>query len=118
MDNFLTRMFEGKREWRAMEARAAALPTDYRIVYDEIKGYLWRFTAGDGMDIVEILKDLLGLFETGAADGRRALQVTGEDVGAFCDELLRNARTYTENWRTTLNTKIAERLQKEGLSDD
>ena len=41
------------------------------------------------MDIVAVLKDVLGLFETSAAEGKHALDVTGEDVAAFCDERLR-----------------------------
>jgi DNA-binding ferritin-like protein (Dps family) len=114
MNNFLKKILGDKKEWRGMEARAAALPSDYRIVYDEIKQYMWRFTAGDGMDIVAILNDLLGLFETGAADGKRALEVTGPDVAAFCDELLRNAKTYTENWRDALNRNVSKRLRQEG----
>ena len=32
----------------AMEARAPALPPDYRVVYGEMKSYMWRFTSGDG----------------------------------------------------------------------
>ena len=77
-----------------MEARAKALPRDYQIVYGEIMRYLFRRSGGDGMDIVAILNDLLGLFEAGAADGKRVLDVTGEDVATFCDELLRTATTY------------------------
>ena len=96
-----------------MEARADALPGDYRIVYGEIKKYLWRFTAGDGMDIIAILKDLLDLFETGAADGKDALDVTGQDVAGFCDELLRNAKTYTEKWHDELNRNVLDKLQDE-----
>ncbi|WP_206431643.1 DUF1048 domain-containing protein [Deinococcus psychrotolerans] len=96
-----------------MEARAEVLPGDYRIVYGEMQKYMWRLTGGDGLDIVAILKDLLGLFETGAADGKRALEVTGEDVAAFCDELLRNANTYTENWREALNRDVMNKLQSE-----
>lgn len=114
MAGFLTRIIGDKKAWRVMEARAAALPGDYRVVYDEIKQYMWRLTAGDGMDIVAILKDLLGLFETGAADGRRVLEVTGEDVAAFCDELLRTARTYTENWRQELNRDVRRKLGEVG----
>ena len=53
------------------------------------------------------------LFETGAADGKRVLEVTGEDVAAFCDELLRNAKTYTENWRTSLNRDVMDKLREE-----
>ena len=113
MENFLTKILGDKKEWRRMEARADALPSDYQIVYDEIKKYMWRFTAGDGMDIVAILKDLLELFETGAADGRRALEVTGQDVAAFCDELLRNAKTYTENWRAALNRDVLSKIQEQ-----
>ncbi len=113
MENFLTRILGDKKEWKRMEARAAALPGDYRIVYGEIKKYLWRFTAGDGMDIIEILKDLLDLFETGAADGKHALAVTGQDVAGFCDELLRSAKTYTEKWHDELNRNVLDKLQEQ-----
>ena len=113
MDNFLTKIFGDKKEWNSMEARAKALPRDYQIVYGEIQQYMWKLTGGDGLDIVAILKDLLGLFETGAADGKHPLEVTGEDVAAFCDELLRNANTYTENWRKALNRDVMKKLQSE-----
>ena len=110
---FLKKILGDKKEWRGMEARAAALPGDYRIVYGEIQKYMWKFTAGNGMDIIAILKDLLDLFETGAADGKRALEVTGEDVAAFCDELLRNAKTYTEKWHDALNRDVMDKLREE-----
>jgi DNA-binding ferritin-like protein (Dps family) len=113
MNSFLKKVIGDKKEWNSMEARAKALPNDYRIVYSEIQRYMWQFTAGDGMDIVAILKDLLGLFETGSADGKHVLEVTGEDVAAFCDELLRNAKTYTENWREALNRNVMKKLQSE-----
>lgn len=93
-----------------MERRAAALPRDYQIVYDEIKKYVFRFAGGDGMDMVYLLRDLLDLFESGAADGKKALEVTGEDVAAFSDELLRNARTYTEDWHNKMNRNVKKRL--------
>ena len=95
MDNWLKKIIDDKKQWRQMEARAKALPRDYRIVYEEMKKYLFKFSAGNGMETVALLNDLLGLFESGAADGRRVLDVTGPDVAAFCDELLKNAKTYT-----------------------
>lgn len=115
MVNFLTKIIGDKREWKAMEARAEALPRDYRILYGEIKPYMWKFSAGDGMDIMPILNDMLGLFETAAADGRGALEVTGEDVAAFCDELLRNVKTYTANWRQELNRDVLQKLRSAEL---
>ncbi len=116
MVNFLKRIIGDQKGWKAMQARAEALPTDYRIVYGEIQKYMWKFTAGDGMDIIAILKGLLELFETGAADGKRALEVTGQDVAAFCDELLRNAKTYTEKWHEALNRDVMSKLREEGTT--
>lgn len=110
MRDFITRIAREKREWRAMEARAAALPEDYRVLYAEIQKYLWQLSAGDGRETITVLGGLLDLFEAGAADGRRALEVTGADVAAFCDELLRNARTYTQDWREKLNRRVQDKL--------
>jgi DNA-binding ferritin-like protein (Dps family) len=55
---------------------------------------------------------LIDLFEDAVANGRSVLEVTGEDVAGFCDELLRNARTYTGDWRKALNRDIMNKLGK------
>jgi DNA-binding ferritin-like protein (Dps family) len=55
MPNLVTKLIGDKKEWKSMEGRADALPRDYRIVYDEMKRYMWRFSAGDGMDVVAVL---------------------------------------------------------------
>jgi len=110
MNSFLTKVLGDKKEWKAMEARASVLPRDYRIVYGEMKSYMWRFTAGDGMDIVAVLKDVLGLFETSAAQCKSVLDVTGEDVVAFCDERLRGTTSYVDKWRASLNRDVAKKL--------
>jgi DNA-binding ferritin-like protein (Dps family) len=118
MISLMTRILGDKKEWKAMEARANALPRDYRTVYGAMKSYLWRFTAGDGKDIVAILKDVLGLFETGAAKGTSVLEVTGEDVAAFCDERLRGTTPYVESfldrwrdsWRDSLAREVAKKV--------
>jgi DNA-binding ferritin-like protein (Dps family) len=110
MTNLLTRVLGDKKEWRAMEARAEDLPRDYRIVYGELMSYLWRFTSGDGRDIVAVLKDVLALFEVSAAQGLGVLEVTGEDLAAFGDERLRGTASYQDKWRIALNRDVARRL--------
>ncbi len=67
---------------------------------------------GNPMARVMGLRDFRLLFETGAAEGKRVLEITGEDVAGFCDEVLRNARTYTENRRADLNRDIMNKLGK------
>ncbi|WP_328529690.1 DUF1048 domain-containing protein [Nocardioides sp. NBC_00368] len=110
MNNILTRLIGDKKDWKRMEARAAELPADYRTVYAEMKNYMWRFTAGDGMDIVEILRDVLDLFETEAAAGRSVVEVTGPDLAAFCDARLPEQQdVYRDRLRASLN-EVAQKL--------
>ncbi|MGL5849263.1 MAG: DUF1048 domain-containing protein [Phycicoccus sp.] len=109
MIDLVTRILGDKKEWRAMEARAKGLPRDYGIVYDELKGYLFRFAAGDGMDVVTVLRDVLDLFESSAAEGRGVLEATGADIAVFCDERLRGS-TWMDTWRADLNRDVARKL--------
>jgi len=100
-----------KKEWNAMEARAKALPHDYLVVYNEIKRYLWS-GAGPLDSSIDLFKGLLELFEEGAANNKPVLEVTGNDVAAFCDELVRGEKTYAEHLRGKLNRNIAKKLGK------
>lgn len=113
-DNYfnIKKMFESKREYKLQMARVAALPEDYQYVFKKIQSHMWMFAAGAGYDMMKIHSDLIELFETGAANGRRVLEITGEDVAAFCDELLKSARTYTEDWREKLNRDIMNKFGK------
>lgn len=108
------RIAREKRAYRQKQARADALPEDYRYVYRRIQQYMWGHSGGSGMDMLPILSDLLDLFETGAAEGKSVLEVTGEDVAAFCDELLRNARTWTGSQSEALNRDIMHKLGRGG----
>ena len=101
-----------KKEYKQQMARVKMLPGDYQFVYKKIQGYMWNFTAGNGYDMLKIHFELIDLFEAGAAEGKQVLEITGEDVAAFCDELLRNAKTYTENWREKLNRDILNKFGK------
>lgn len=107
-------IMKDKREYRAMMARVKALPDDYRFAYEKIQHYMWKFASGSGLDMVALQADLLELFETGVADGKGVLDITGKDVAAFSDELLANALTYTAKWRKDLNHDIMRELGPEG----
>jgi DNA-binding ferritin-like protein (Dps family) len=99
---------EGKREWRDMEARAKALPNEYRTAYKAIQKYMW--TAGgaptDWKDSSRIFIGILDLFEEGAAEGKKVTDLTGEDVAAFCDELVKDEETWKDKYRKKLNDTI------------
>ena len=101
-----------KRRYKQQERRVEALPDDYRYVYRQIQQYMWGHSGGSGMDMLPIFTDLLDLFETGAAEGKPVLAVTGEDVATFCDELLQNVKTWTGRHREALNRDIQKKLGK------
>lgn len=110
MLDFLKKMIGDKKEYKEMMARVEKMPEDYQFVYKKIQAYMWNFAAGNGYDMLQIQYELIDLFETGVADGKQVLEVTGEDVASFCDELLENAKTYTANLRKNLNESIAKEL--------
>lgn len=103
-------MRQEKRHYKEMQRRAKALPEEYSFVFYKIEHYMWQYASGSGIDMTLIFADLLDLFEASAADGKRVLEITGTDVAAFCDELLRNAKTYTAKWRNELNQSIMKKL--------
>lgn len=57
--------------------------------------------------------EVLADFEAAAAEGRRALDVTGEDVAAYCDARLGGGKPYdryVDKWRAPLNEKVKQQL--------
>lgn len=108
--NFFEKMIgslDDKREWRAMEARAKSLPSEYRNAYKAIQKYMW--TAGgptDWKDSSRIFVGILELFEEGAAEGKKVTDLTGEDVAAFCDDLVKDEKTWKDKYRKKLNDTI------------
>lgn len=106
----ISKIKKSKREYNQQMQRVKALPEDYQYVFKKIQNHMWQFAAGSGYDMMEVHYGLIDLFEEGAANGKSVLEVTGEDVAAFVDELLKNARTYTEDWRTKLNHEIKNKI--------
>ena len=85
-------IIEGKKLWRAHMARVKALPPDYQIVYKEIQRYLFK-VGGIGSPDGCLLSGIVDFFEEGAAAGQGVLELTGRDVAAFCDGLVKESRT-------------------------
>ncbi len=97
-------VIEGKKQWRAHMARVKALPPDYQIVYKEMQKYLFKVGP---VDLLEgnLLSGIVDFFEEGAASGRGVLEVIGEDVAAFCDELIKDSPTYADRYQESLKDK-------------
>ncbi|GAB3908697.1 DUF1048 domain-containing protein [Kibdelosporangium lantanae] len=97
-------IIEGKRQWRAHMARVRALPPDYRIVYKEMRKYFFKVGPVDLIDGT-LLAGLVEFFEEGAAAGKGVLELIGEDVAAFADDLIKDSPTYAEIYQKSVSEK-------------
>lgn len=111
MENPIKKIIRDKKEYKQQIARADSLPEDYRFVFFKIHDYIWRYAGGDGADMIRTQNELIELFEASAAEGKNVLDVTGEDVVSFCDELLRDTQKWTDSYRKKLNNDISSKLR-------
>jgi DNA-binding ferritin-like protein (Dps family) len=95
-------IIEGKKQWRAHMARVKALPPDYQIVYKEMQKYLFKVGPVDlpgGL----LLPGIVDFFEEGVAAGKGILELIGNDVAAFCDDLIKDSPTYAQVYQETMS---------------
>lgn len=105
-------IIEGKKEWRAHVARVKALPKDYQIVYKEIQKYLYKVGPIELTDGIGLLSGIVDLFEEGASLGKGALEVTGSDVAAFCDEIIKDSKTYADIYQESIDKEVNKVMKK------
>jgi DNA-binding ferritin-like protein (Dps family) len=107
---------EGKKKWqekwRAHMARVKALPQDYQIVYKEIQNYLFKVGPVELTDGTDLLSGIIDLFEEGAALGKGVLEVTGSDVAAFCDDLIKDSKTFADILQESVEQEANKEMKK------
>ncbi|MEU6731087.1 DUF1048 domain-containing protein [Nonomuraea wenchangensis] len=97
-------IIEGKKQWRAHMARVKALPPDYQVVYKEMQRYYFKVGPVDLLD-GSLLTGIVDFFEEGVADGKGVLELIGDDVAAFADDLIKDSRTYAEIYQGSISGK-------------
>lgn len=105
-------IIEDKRAWRGHMARVKELPKDYQIVYKEIQKYLFKVGPAELTEGIELLTGIIDLFEEGAALGKGVLEVTGSDVAAFCDDLIKDSKTYMDIYEESINQEVNKAMRK------
>lgn len=105
-------IIEGKRQWRAHMSRVKALPEDYQIVYHEIQKYLFKVGPVELTEGTGLLSGIVDLFESGAASGKDVLSVTGKDVAAFCDDLIKDSKTYADVYQESVDKEVKKAMKK------
>ncbi len=106
-------IIEGKKEWRAHVARIKALPQDYQIVYEEIEKYLSKVGLVELTEETDLLSGMIDFFEEGAALGKGVLEVTGSDVAAFCDDLVKDSKTFADIIQESVDQEVNKNIEKD-----
>lgn len=60
----------------------------------------------DWKDTSRIFNGIIDLFTEGAAERKKFIELTGEDVATFCDELMKDVKTWNDKYRAKLNNTI------------
>lgn len=102
----ISEIIQGKKDWRAHTARVKELPNDYQIVYKEIQKYIFKVGPVELTEGSDILSGILDLFEEGVLSGKNVLEITGSDVAAFCDELIKDSVTYSDLCQKSVDTLV------------
>ncbi len=105
-------IIKGKKQWKAHVARVKALPKDYQIVYKEIQKYLFKVGPVELTESTDLLSGIVDFFEEGAALGKGVLEVTGKDVAAFCDELIKDSKTYADIYQESSNKEVNKAIKE------
>lgn len=105
-------IIEGKKEWRAHMARVKALPKDYQVVYKEIQKYLFKVGPVELTEGTVLLSGIIDLFEEGVATEKGVLEVTGSNVAAFCDDLIKDSETYADIYQEFANQEVNKAMKK------
>ena len=95
-------IIEGKKQVRAHTARIKALPPDYQIVYKEMQRYLFKVGPVDLFD-GRLLSGIVDFFEEGVAAGNGVLELIGNDVAAFCDDLVKESYTHADSYQKSIS---------------
>ncbi|HEX2980398.1 MAG TPA: DUF1048 domain-containing protein, partial [Anaerolineaceae bacterium] len=85
---------------------------DYQIVYNEIQKYLFKVGPVELTEGTGLLSGIVDLFEEGAAVGKGVLEVTGRDVAAFCDDLIKDSKTYADIYQESVAQETNQATKK------
>ena len=86
----VTGSLEQKKRYRQYRARVEQLPASYRTAVEALQRYSFYFGGGTAEGSVQMLEDLIDLFEQAAASGTPVREIVGEDPVEFAEAFLAN----------------------------
>ncbi|MEV0586716.1 DUF1048 domain-containing protein [Nonomuraea sp. NPDC050310] len=107
----VTGPLEDKKRYRNYRARVQRLPAEYRAAVEALQRYMTQFgPTDDAESLLQMLDDLVELFEQSAADRTPLRVVVGHDPAEFAEAFLNNyaGGGWVSRERDRLNQAIEE----------
>ena len=113
MIKIFKKMISEKKEWNHFQKRIKKLPKDYKNAMKGIQTYMFSFMCNEA--IMQILYDLLEMFEESAAEGKKVTDIVGNDLGAFCEDIFKAVpnSNWIDNYKKQLQNEINKKVNKE-----
>ena len=98
------------REVRIVFNLIGTLPKDYQIVLKEMAYFMYKISAD--VNMVKVIMDTFETFTVAQNDKNSVLSITGEDIGGFCYNILKNnqIKTIYDLEREKFNSKIFKKI--------
>ena len=100
---------DAKKEYKAYKKRISELPDGYRDIFEEIEKYMMHFGNGNE-EFMKTLYNLLDMFEESAAENKNIMDIVGNDIGTFCEDILKAVPEIT--WENDYKKKLQRRLNE------
>ena len=106
------KMIAEKKEWNLFQKRIKKLPKDYKNAMKGIQTYMFNFAGSP--EIMQVLYDLLEMFEEGAAEGKKVTDIVGSDLGAFCEDISKAlpGGNWMDNYKKNLKDQINNKINR------
>ncbi len=110
----IKQLFEEKKEWNKLQEHIKAMPSDYSFVFKEMQIYIFKVADLSTEEAIALFSGIVELFETGIELDKSVLEVTGDDVAAFCDSLIEGNNQFDEYVKGIIEKNIYKTLNVAG----
>ncbi len=110
----IKQLLNEKREWKMLQKQVKSLPSDYRFVFKEMQKYIFKVASLTTEETISLFSGIIELFEAGIEANKSVLEVTGDDVAAFCDSLIEDNDQFDDYIKGVIEKNIYLTLNVSG----
>mgnify|MGYP005984508965 CR=1 FL=1 len=108
MANIFKKLVGEKKQYRKVKKEMKELPKPYAETLEALEKYMWNFAKTS--KFMDVLEELLQIFQENAAEGVPVGNVIGDDPVTFADTIM--AQYPDELWLITYQNHLRSQVKK------